>query len=191
MSETERIPEPWNSFLRELDHIATDPVDFHCIGGFVLTQKYGFNRQTRDIDVLSIIPSTQLKDFLDKGGEGSELHRKYKVYLDRVTVIQYYPEDYDQRLAEMYAGQLRRIRLYAPDACDLALMKLGRNIERDRDDVKFLARQGFITAEGIKRRYQQEMRPYVALPEHTTDDVLNLWVEMIEEEMKKIIERES
>jgi hypothetical protein len=182
MSDADRIPEPWGSFLRELDNIATSPVDFHCIGGFVVTQKYGSLRQTRDVDVLCITPKAQLQDFLDKGAQGSELHRKHRVYLDLVGVIDAYPDDYQTRLTEMYAGQLKHIRLLAPEAHDLALMKLGRNIERDREDVKFLARNKFITPEGLKTRYEEEMRSYLAQPERRTDPVIDLWVEMIREE---------
>ena len=79
----------------------------------------------------------------------------------------------------MYPGELNHVRLLTPEAHDLALMKLGRNIERDRGDVKFLARQGFITPEELKRRYEREMRPYITQPEHRSDPVLNRWVEMI------------
>jgi hypothetical protein len=185
MSETDLIPEPWGAFLRELDEIATAPVDFHCIGGFVVTKKYGFQRETRDVDVLSITPNTQRQDFLNKGAEGSDLNRKYHVYLHLVGVIEVYPEDYEMRLTEMYPGQLQRIRLLAPEAHDLALMKLERNIERDRDDVKFLARQGFITPDELNSRYRKEMRPYYAVPERT-DSVIDLWVEMIREDLDTV-----
>ncbi len=84
----------------------------------------------------------------------------------------------------MFPGQLKHIRLWAPEAHDLALMKLGRNIERDRDDVKFLAREGFITTDKLKSRYQTEMRSYVGLPEQRTDPVIALWVEMIQEDLE-------
>jgi Nucleotidyltransferase of unknown function (DUF6036) len=182
MPETDLIPEPWGAFLRDLDEIATEPVYFYCIGGFVVTRKYGFQRETRDVDVLDITPKTQRQEFLRKGAEGSELHLKHHVYLHLVTVIEAYPEDYETRITEMYPAQLKHIRLCAPEAHDLALMKLGRNIERDREDVKFLARQGFITPEELKHRYEKEMRSYIFLPERYTDPVLDLWVEMIREE---------
>jgi hypothetical protein len=130
MSEAEFIPEPWGSFLRELDEIATNRVDFHCIGGFVITRKFGFARETRDVDVLDIRPNTQQQDFVQNGALHSRLHLKHKVYLDVVTVVDAYPEDYETRLTEMYPGQLKRIRLLAPDPHDLALMKLGRNNEK-------------------------------------------------------------
>ena len=147
MTKTDRIPKPWGAFLRDLDDIATAAVDFHCIGGFVVNMKYGFSsRQTFDIDVLAITPNSQRQEFLQNAAKGSVLHRKHGVYLDLVTVIQAYPEDYDQRLTEMYSGQLKKIRLFAVEPHDLALMKLERNAERDRVDVMFLASQGLVTA---------------------------------------------
>ena len=183
LPKVDSLPEPWASFLGELDQIATEPVDFHCIGGFVVTRRYGFARETRDLDVLSITPNTQREAFLQRGAEGSDLHRKYKIYLDLVTVLEAYPENYEERLTEIFSGQLKHIRLLAPEAHDLALMKLGRNIERDRDDVKYLARQGFLIPEELERRYQNEMRPYLALPEQRNDWVMKLWIEMLHEEL--------
>jgi hypothetical protein len=177
------LPQPWASFLGELDQIADEPVNFHCIGGFVVTRRYGFLRETGDLDVFSITPSTQLEAFLQRGAEGSELHKKYKVYLDYVAVIDAYPENYEDRLMEMFPGQLKNIRLLAPEAHDLALMKLGRNNERDRDDVKYLARAGFLTAEELERRYQQEMRAYIALPEVRSDPVVRFWIDMLHDEL--------
>lgn len=183
MTKTDRIPKPWGAFLRELDDIATAAVDFHCIGGFVVNMKYGFSsRQTFDIDVLAITPNSQQQEFLQNAAKGSVLHRKHGVYLDLVTVIQAYPEDYDQRLTEMYSGQLKKIRLFAVEPHDLALMKLERNAERDRVDVMFLASQGLITASELDRRYRAEMRSYIGVPERSTDITLQLWVSMMKEE---------
>ena len=179
---TDRLPEPWLSFLRALDRIASEPAVFHCIGGFVVTRCYGFGRETADMDVLSIVPNTEREAFLRAGGEGRELHRKYHVYLDYVTVIQAYPEDYDQRLIEIFPGQLQNIRIFAPEAHDLALMKLGRNIERDREDVKYLARRGYLTGEELENRYRLEMRPYIGVPD-SSDRVLKFWLDMIREEL--------
>ncbi len=185
MPNSNVIPEPWKSSLEEMDKALTEKVDFHCIGGFVITHFYGFERETRDIDVLSIRPSTNTTLLLRLGGEGSNFDKTYRVYLDKVSVLEAWPEDYDQRLTEMYPGALQNIRLLATDPYDLALMKLGRNIERDREDVKFLARCGLITVEGLRSRYKQEMRPYIALPEQRTDPILELWVEMIREDRQQ------
>lgn len=176
------IPEPWGAFLRELDRVAIKPVSFHCLGGFVITRYYGFDRETSDVDVLAVTPETEAADLLEAGGKGSPLHRKFRIYLDMVTVLDAFPEDYDNRLVEMFPRRLEKIRLYATEAHDLALMKLGRNIERDREDVKYLARTKFLTAEVLRERYAREMRPYLAASKKY-DEILDLWTEMIEEEL--------
>lgn len=84
MPDTDPIPEPWQSFLRELDQVADGPVDFYCIGGFVVTRKYGLIRETSDIDVLAIAPNHQYSQFARMGEKGSDLHRKHRIYLDPV-----------------------------------------------------------------------------------------------------------
>ena len=52
----DRPSEPWLSFLSELDAALSEPAEFHCVGGFVVSQHYGFARETADLDVLSVVP---------------------------------------------------------------------------------------------------------------------------------------
>src|SRR2546423_15120880 len=47
-------PEPWRSFLHDLDTRLKAAVALRCLGGFVVTQQYGIGRGTSDIDFLSI-----------------------------------------------------------------------------------------------------------------------------------------
>ena len=49
------------------------------------------------------------------------------------------PENYEDRIAEIFAGSFKNLKLFALDSYDIALAKIERNIERDREDVKFLA----------------------------------------------------
>ena len=133
------IPEPWLSFLRELDSAVAAEVRLHCMGGFIITMVYGFSRSTADLDVLEMMPKDVARPMLELGMQGRALHRKYKLYLDQVGVA-HVPEDYADRLKEIFSGTFRNLRLFALDPYDLALSKLERNIQRDRDDVKHLAR---------------------------------------------------
>jgi hypothetical protein len=176
------VPEPWNAFLRDLDRIAAGLTDLHCIGGFVITAVYGYGRETVDIDVLTVASVPASREIFDGAGKGSELHKKHGIYLDHVTVIEAYPDDYESRLKVIYSGAFSNIRLWAPEPHDLALMKLGRNSEKDRDDVKYLARAGLITSDQLRSRYQTEMRPYIALPEQRADPILESWIEMLHEQ---------
>ncbi len=42
MLRAEKVPEPWHSFLAELDDRAAGETRLDCMGGFVVTQFYGF-----------------------------------------------------------------------------------------------------------------------------------------------------
>jgi hypothetical protein len=175
MPRIEEPPEPWRSFFAEVDaHLAED-VQLHCCGGFVATQLYGVARTTSDVDYLGIVPNVR-SDFTEIGGKGSALHKKHKVYLDAVTVATP-PENYEERLVPMFSGAWIRLRLFALEAHDLALSKLERNIERDRDDVQQLARAGHLKPEILRERYYSELRPNLMAHEARHDLTLRLWLE--------------
>jgi hypothetical protein len=157
MPHPDSVPEPWHSFLRELDDAVREEVRLICMGGFVITQLYGFSRPTADIDTLSIIPTDVAATIRQLGGRSGPLHDKCKIYLDFVAVA-CVPGDYEKGLAEMYPGAFRHLRLFALDPYDLTLSKLERNIERDRADVRFLARAIHLDLEILQERYRKELR---------------------------------
>ena len=173
------IPKPWDAFLRDLDRSLEEPVELHCLGGFVLTMLYGLVRPTADVDVLAVRPHMDLNPL---AGIGSPLHKRHRVYLQRVTVLEAYPEDYEERLTEMFPGAFRNLRLFALDPHDLALTKLRRNSQRDREDVLHLADAAPLDIETLRVRYE-EMRPLLGNPERE-DLTLKLWIEAIEETRK-------
>jgi hypothetical protein len=157
MPHSSQVPEPWNSFLTELDREATEETRLDCMGGFVVTLLYGLPRSTSDLDVLLIAPREQRASLLELGARGSPLHRKYKIYLDYVGVAKV-PEDYEDRLTEMFPSAYKHLRICALDPYDLALSKLERNIQRDRDDVKHLADSIPLDLKILKERYEKELR---------------------------------
>lgn len=116
------------------------------------------------------------------GQKGSELHKQYKIFLDPVTIVSP-PEDYDQRLTEVFTETFRNIRLFALDPYDIALTKLERNSSKDREDVKYLARRIPFDLNVLRERYEKELRGYLFVPERE-DLTLALWIELIEEERK-------
>jgi hypothetical protein len=63
------LPEPWRSFLQELDEHLENSVVLHCLGGFVVTTCYGLPRTTADIDVLVVAPSRAIADAVAIAGE--------------------------------------------------------------------------------------------------------------------------
>jgi hypothetical protein len=188
MCSPNRPPEPWASFLEELDSAVNVIVRLDCIGGFVVTQLYGLNRPTVDVDVVEFAPNHAAQKMMDLGTQGGPLHRAYGIYLDRVTVA-VLPENYEGRLTEMFPDAYKHLRLMAPDPYDLALSKLERNSQKDRDDVRFLARTVPFDIKLLQERYLTEMRWQLGVPGRE-DLTVQLWIEAIEEDRLSVREAE-
>lgn len=176
------LPEPWKSFFTEIDNSLEEELGLHCLGGFAMKMLYGLDRPTADVDVLPVGSSAAIDSAIGLAGEGSALHKKYKVYLQVVGVAPI-PLNYEDRLTEMFAKTFSHLRLFALDPYDLALSKIERNTQRDRDDVKHLARTVPLDLDVLKERYEEELRPDLSNPGRE-DLTLKLWIEAIEEERR-------
>jgi hypothetical protein len=129
------------------------------------------------------IPEVKSNPYICLAGQGSALHRKHKLYLQLVGVATV-PDSYESRLREIFPGVFKHLRLRGLDPYDLALSKLERNTQRDRDDIKHLARRVPFDLKVLQERYQKELRPYLGNPERE-DLTLRLWVEAIKEELDR------
>src|SRR5260370_1352321 len=147
-----------------------------------LQNRLGFvtsvSRRLAEVDVLSIVLASQRAFILELAGRGSPLHKKYRLHIECVTVAAI-PEDYEQRLTEMFPGSFSYLRLLALDPYDVALSKLERNSQRDRDDVKFLAEKVPFDLE--VQRYEKELRPNLGNPKRE-DLTIQLWIDAITEQ---------
>src|ERR1051326_7717000 len=150
----ESILEPWKSFFTEIDDSLHEEMALHCLGGFVMTMLYGMDRPTADVDVLPLGVNSATESLMRLAGEGSVLHKKYGVYLQIVGIAQI-PLNYEDRLTEMFARTFDHLRLFALDPYDLALSKIERNTQRDRDDVKHLARTLPLELDVLKDRLKR------------------------------------
>ena len=123
----------------------------------------------------------------EAAGEGSPLHKKYGVYLDRVGIATL-PENYADRTSEIFIGCFQNLKLFALDPYDIALAKIERNIDRDREDVKFLAEAVPFDLKILEELYIKELCPVLGIPERE-DLTSKLWIETIEERNKKIVSK--
>jgi hypothetical protein len=170
--------EPWSSFLRDLDALLKGSIELRCLGGFVVTQQYGVGRTTSDIDFLTIIKQSPEDDIEALAGIGSPLNRKYGLHVQYVGVVTP-PADYASRLTRMFpATSWKQLSLFALDPIDLALSKLERNAERDREDFLLLAQAGYLDRDVFERRYHEELRPHLLGKHEWHDKTLQLWLEM-------------
>ncbi len=81
------------------------------------------------------------------------------------------------RLTELIPGHFKNLRLFVPDPYDLVLSKLSRNMERDRQDVEFLARTKQLDPTVLRQRYEKELRPGLIGPATRHDATLEFWLE--------------
>ena len=167
---------PWKEFLEDLDSLLTEPVKLNCIGGFAVVAAYGLPRSTNDLDYFSIEPYACAAELETIAGQGSALARKRKLHLQRAGVASL-PEGYDERLIELYPGHFKNLRLFVPDPYDLVLSKLTRNADRDREDVRHLARTCSLDPNVLRDRYQNEMRSIVIGDSEYHDATLEFWIE--------------
>ena len=176
---SEQLHEPWRSFLHDIDAQLAGPTEIHCLGGFVVAEYYGLGRPTSDVDIIQVRGASNAADVLRIGGKGSALAKKHRVYIDIVTVADV-PEWYEQRLIDVYAREFRNLRIRVFEKHDLALAKLGRNQDYDREDVRRLAQGPGLDVTILQQRYRDELRWQLGHPERE-DLTLKLWVEMITE----------
>jgi hypothetical protein len=169
-----KIPDPWIGFLEDVDRALTQPVEVHCLGGFVIAVLWGLPRPTGDVDFIEVEPSNAAEELLRIAGEKSAIARSHRLHFHRVTIAEY-PEGYASRLFDLTEPGFKRLRLRAFEIHDLVLAKLGRNSARDRADVEFLVRKGLIDKHVLEERFEAELRPYV-LNEKRHIDSLRLWL---------------
>ena len=169
-------PSPWAEFLEELDGLLDEPFELRCLGGFAVVAGYGLPRSTNDLDYYSVVPHNRVNDLEQMAGEGSTLARKYKVHVHHAAAA-FVPERYEERMTELFPGRFKNIRLFVLDPYDMVLSKLSRNIERDREDVSYLAQTRQLDATILRERYEKELRPIFIAPPNWHDAILEFWIE--------------
>ena len=174
-----KLHEPWLSFLRDIDKRLSGPTEVHCLGGFVIAELYGLSRPTADVDVIQARGAANLNELAQVGGRGTPLAKQHRVYLDIVTIASV-PEDYEARLIDFFPEAFTNLRLRAFERHDLALAKLARNQDHDREDVKRLAMGPGLDVDVLRDRYKRELRYQFGNPERE-DLSLDQWCEMITE----------
>ena len=148
----------------------------HCLGGFVAACYYDLPRPTNDLDYIEVVPHDALATLQEIAGAESPLAKKHRVHCQRVGVASL-PEEYAERLTELFPRRFERLRLLALEAHDLALSKLARNSPIDRDDVARLANAVPLDASLLRMRYRRELRPIIIGDPERHDRTLEMWIE--------------
>ena len=175
-SASPELPQPWDTFLAAVDALLPDPVELHCLGGFVVAVRYHLPRPTGDLDYIEIIPHHAMEVLQHIAGPESPLATKYHLYVQHVGVASL-PESYVGRLIELFPGRFEKLRLFQLEGHDLALSKLARNSPVDREDVAHLAKVVPLDREILRTRYRKELRPIIIGDPQIHDRTLQMWVD--------------
>jgi hypothetical protein len=169
------IEDPWLGFLRAVDQELRQPAEIHCIGGFALLLLLENARPTGDVDLIGVVPDQAANDLTRSAGRGSNLAADHKLYLQVVRVVEP-PSEYRSRLLDA-APVFKRLTIKILDPYDLVLTKLERNFPRDREDVRSLSSELRLDGRILRRRFDEELRPYLAVAADRTTLTFELWME--------------
>jgi hypothetical protein len=175
LSGTAADRPPWRKFLADVDRCLPEPVEVHCLGGFVMSAHCGLARPTADVDYVEVVPHDRLRVLQEIAGPESSLAARYGLYFQYVSVASL-PESYGERLTAVFPGRYRNLTMLALEPHDLALSKLARDNPVDREDVAHLARTIPLDPRLLAQRYRQELRPIIMGDVQRHDRTLDLWI---------------
>jgi hypothetical protein len=150
-----------DDLFRDLDaRWGTPPpgkIRLRIIGSSALMLQTDYERGTKDSDVLETSDLTLdiKKRMLDLAGEGTELHKKHRLYIDFVSsgipflpqVALYHP------LAPLNAV-LRHFHVEVLDVVDVVVAKLKRFHAADRSDIDAMVKKGLVAHARLVARFR-------------------------------------
>jgi hypothetical protein len=82
----------------------------------------------------------------------------------------------------IYEGAFKNLHLFVMDPYDIALCKLKRDIDREFQDMLFLARSTPFDLDLFEKQYREELRPYLFGSVRDADLTFERWLEAIRED---------
>jgi len=101
---------------------------------------------------------------------------KHKVHVHHAAVATL-PENYEERLIELFPGRFKNLRLFVLDPYDIVLSKLSRNLGKDREDVAYLVKTKHLDPKVLRRRYDEELRTNLIGPPERHHATLGFWLQ--------------
>ncbi len=139
-----------------------NPIPLRVIGAGALMLQTNYSRGTKDADILEIeeISGEIRKKLLELAGQGSELHRSYRLYLDIVReAITFLPQQ--PVFCEIRSLQeLRNFKVEALDVTDTVVSKLKRFNANDVSDIRAMIKSGKVEHSKLLERFRMAVDRY-------------------------------
>jgi hypothetical protein len=151
--------------LEQVGSTFTRPVTMILAGGAAVHMYTPHARMSGDLDAefqgRVLLPSDLLVSYTDDDGTP----RTLSLDSNYNTTLGLMHEDYVQDSVDLGEHANGMIRLRMLSALDLAVSKISRLADNDREDIRLLAENGFITSADLRRRALEALEYYVGYPQ--------------------------
>lgn len=179
MAEKKLIEELERHLALLSERLGNLKVPLHAyIAGGIAVNYYTGHRMSDDVDIkwshrVPIPPDMQVFDVHNEDDPSDPSI----VTMDGgfSDVLGSFPPDWEKNSPEIV--RVGDIAIHVMDPVDLAVSKVGRFQDRDRDDIRELASQGYIDPKVFKRRMEEALDYYVvetSFIKHNAEDALSL-----------------
>ena len=156
-----------SDFLKEIDQrwsaTGSDKIRLRIIGSTALMLQTGYERATKDSDVLETATLTkEIKDgLLALAGKGTELHRRRNIYLEIVSPgLPFLPQTPAYHLIDDLNRTLRHFEIEVLDTIDVVVSKLKRFSADDVSDITAMVDFGVIDHPKLLDRFRSAVDLY-------------------------------
>jgi hypothetical protein len=152
---------PIEFFLKEIDELwvssGADKITLRVIGSTALMMQTGYNRGTKDRDVLEAdaLAGDVGKRLLELAGQGSRLHQKYRVYLDIVPRgLPFLPRRPEFHPAVALNQLLGHFQVEMLGVVDTVVSKLKRFNANDINDIEAMVAMDLVQHADLINRFR-------------------------------------
>lgn len=151
-------------FLVSLDRHLEKPKRLTLIGGAAASLAYGIRRTTSDIDTIDSIADLEKSINLARKETGLDVPFQEVGVWDA-------PYHFEDRLQTIDMG-LRKLHIIVPEKHDLALMKVVRGQENDKDAIEQIANRVGLDKPTMVSRFKNEMTHAIGTQRHLVQNFL-------------------
>lgn len=141
-----------------------EPIDMYVAGGAAV-HFYTGARMTDDVDAVFskklLVPSDLAVIYRDAQGKARSVYFDAN-YNESFALLH---QDAHEEAARLQLDGIEGARVFVLQPVDLAVSKLARFSEIDRDDIRKLAEDGLITARALRSRAEAALPDYIGNPD--------------------------
>lgn len=152
MAATEYSRQQLVAFFKILDSLLDRPATITVIGGTAIILGYKINRGTTDIDPWGTVVTDIQKNWNEAVKQSG-----VDVKLDLAASVAQGPYEFEDRLAPIKDLKLKNLKIFYPEAHDLVLMKITRNVDIDANDIDALHKKKKLKEKTLLNRYLAEV----------------------------------